>query len=175
MHLSLLQVEDHLLGVVLKIPSASFKQHIVLVLRPDLPPTLQSPLVADHSQGKGSGEDQKGYFIAPKSKRGLDDDYFSSASSRKGSGIVNIKLPYCSSAAGMSFEVVGIEHKEFLSICKTKIKIDQVRLLEDCSNAAFSKTVQHLLQVRSNGNKYPPALDPVSGMPASCYRNSSSL
>ncbi|PIA54426.1 hypothetical protein AQUCO_00900760v1 [Aquilegia coerulea] len=152
---------DHLLGVVLKIPSAIFKQHIVLVLRPDLQSTMQTSLVADKLQEKGSGNVSQGYFIAPKSKRGQDDDYFSSASSRKGSGAVNIKLPYCATAAGMSFEVIGIEHKEFLSICECKIKIDQVRLLEDVSNAAYSKTVQQLLDLKANGNKYPPALDPI--------------
>ncbi|KAF5205630.1 Dexh-box atp-dependent rna helicase dexh11 [Thalictrum thalictroides] len=166
LYLDFVGAKDHLLGVVLKIPSANFKQHIVLVLRPDLQLTLQTSLAADKLHEKGSGNVAQGYFIAPKSKRGQDDDYFSSASSRKGkgSGIVNIKLPYSGSAAGMSFEVTGIEHKEFLSICECKIKIDQVRLLEDVSNAAFSMTVQQLLDLKAKGNKYPPALDPIADL-----------
>ncbi|RZS09587.1 hypothetical protein BHM03_00040679, partial [Ensete ventricosum] len=42
-----------------------------------------------------------------------------------------------------------------------ELKIDQVRLLEDPSNVAYSKTVQQLLEKKRDGNKYPPALDAV--------------
>ncbi|KAK1298896.1 hypothetical protein QJS10_CPB14g01721 [Acorus calamus] len=42
--------------------------------------------------------------------------------------------------------------------------IDQVRLLEFPSNAAYSKTVQELLDLKSQGNKYPPALDPLKDL-----------
>ena len=102
----------------------------------------------------------------PKSKRGLEDEYCSSVTSRKGSGVVNIKLPHRGNAAGVNYEVRGIDNNEFLSICNCKIKIDQVRLLEDVSSAAYSKTVQQLLDLKSDGGKYPPALDPVKGIPS---------
>ncbi|OVA17687.1 Helicase [Macleaya cordata] len=161
---TLQSAQDHLLGVVLKIPSASNKQYIVLVLRPDLPSSTHTPSAGDKLQQKGDDKFLPGYFVAPKSKRGMDDEYFSLASSRKGTGVVNIELPRRGSAAGMSYEVLAIDHKEFLSICNCKIKIDQVGLLEDDSNAAYSKTVQQLLNLKSNGNKYPPALDPIKDL-----------
>lgn len=104
--------------------------------------------------------------LVPKSKRGLEDEYCSSVTSRKGSGIVNIKLPYSGVAAGVDYEVREVANHDFLSICNKKIKIDQVRLLEDGSAGAFSSTVQQLLALKSDGNKYPPALDPVKGMEA---------
>ncbi|KAF6153462.1 hypothetical protein GIB67_027329 [Kingdonia uniflora] len=152
--------QDHLLGVVLKIPSSS-KQFIVLVLRPDLTP---SPTASVKSEEKGPGNFPQGYYIAPKSRRGMDDEYLPSLSSRKGSGAINIKLPHRGSAAGVCYEVREIEQREFLNICKSKIKIDQVRLLEDGSNAAYSKTVQELVAQKSKGIKYPPALDPIKDL-----------
>jgi len=115
-------------------------------------------------QDKGSGNPPQGYFIAPKGKRGMDDEYFSSVSSRKGSGIINIKLPYRDNAAGVNYEVIAVDNKDIMSICNCKIKIDQVRLLENPSNAAYSKTVQELLDQRRNGSKYPPVLDAVKGI-----------
>lgn len=144
--------------MVVKAPSANFKQYIVLVLTPELPPTLQTPLDRENK-----GIDMQ--VLLPKSKRGLEDDYFSSGTSRKGSGIVNIKLPHHGLAAGVSYEVRGVENSEFLSIYKSKIKVDQVRLLEDVSAGAYSNTVQQLLTLKSDGNKYPPPLDPVKGLP----------
>lgn len=103
-------------------------------------------------------------MLMPKSKRGMDDDYYTSATARKGSGIVKIKLPHRGNAAGAAYEVREVDNKEFLSICNVKIKIDQVGLLEDDSSAAYSKTVQSLLQQKSQENKYPPALDPIKGI-----------
>lgn len=153
--------QDHLLGVVVKAPSSNNKQYIVLVLMPEFPLTLQNP--SDSSNLK----DDKGadlQILIPKSKRGLEDDYYSSITSRRGSGVVNIKLPHRGTAAGMNYEVRGIDNKEFLSICNCKIKIDQVRLLEDVSVGAYSNTVQQLLVLKSDGNKYPPALDPVKDL-----------
>jgi antiviral helicase SKI2 len=63
----------------------------------------------------------------------------------------------------MGFEVRAIEKKEIISICTSKIKIDQVKLLEDCSKAAYSKTVQLLIKEQPDGTKYPPALDAIRG------------
>lgn len=146
------------MGAVVKAPSGSNKQYIVLVLKPDVPSTTQTPLE------KNSGKFPEGYFMVPKSKRGLEDDgYFAAPTSRKSSGVINIKLPYQGTAAGISYEVKGIDSKELLCICAKKIKIDQVRLLEDGSSAAFSSTVQQLLDLKSGGNKYPQALDPLKG------------
>lgn len=156
--------EDHLLGVVVKMPSATNKQYIVLVLTSDMDPSMQTSASLEKLQDKESRNSQQGYFIPPKGKRGMDDEYFSSSSSRKGSGVINIKLPYRGCAAGMNYEVISIENKEFMGICNRKIKIDQVRLLEDPSSSTYSKTVQELLKQRANGSKYPQMLDPVKDL-----------
>ena len=147
----------------MKAPSASSKQYIVLVLKPHLPSTLQTPSESGNLQDKKSGAFPEGHFILPKAKRALEDDYYTSTTSRKASGTINIKLPYHGAAAGVSYEVRGIDNKEFLCICIHKIKIDPVGLLEDANNAAYSKTVQQLLELKSKGHKYPPALDPLKG------------
>ncbi|KAK1311815.1 hypothetical protein QJS10_CPA07g00050 [Acorus calamus] len=154
-------VDDHLLGVVLKTPSALFKSYIVLVLKS--PSSAKTPSTAFNSIHEKDSGNPSGYFIVPKKNRG-DDEYFSSGGTRKGTGAVNITFPYPGTAAGMNYEVVAIDHKEFLSICICKLKIDQVRLLEFPSNAAYSKTVQELLGLKSQGNKYPPALDPLKDL-----------
>lgn len=155
--------DDHLLGVIVKNPSATLKQYVVFVLTGDC---TSSALVPDSSNQdeKEPGEFQQGYFVTPKGKRGMDDEYFSSASTRKGSGIINIKLPYKGDASGMGFEVRAIENKEIISICTRKIKIDQVRLLEEPSKTAYSKTVQQLIKEQQDGNKYPPALDAIKDL-----------
>ncbi|KAL0370825.1 UNVERIFIED_CONTAM: DExH-box ATP-dependent RNA helicase DExH11 [Sesamum angustifolium] len=147
--------QDHLLGVIVKSPSANYKQYIVLVVTPQLPSILKT---SSDGREKNGADFQ---VLVPKSKRGLEDDYYSSVTSRKGSGIINIKLPHRGSAAGVNYEVRGVENNEFLSICNCKIRIDQVRLLEDVSAGAYSNTVQQLLTLKSDGNKYPPALDPM--------------
>ncbi|KAM0025894.1 putative RNA helicase [Helianthus debilis subsp. tardiflorus] len=147
--------QDHLLGVILKAPTPVNKQYIVMVLTPSL------PSISDDPQKNTNAGLQ---ILMPKSKRGMDDDYYSSATSRKGSGAVKIKLPHRGTAAGASYEVREIDTKEFLSICNAKIKIDQVGLLEDDSTAAYSKTVVSLLNKKVDGNKYPPALDPVKDL-----------
>ncbi|ONI00017.1 hypothetical protein PRUPE_6G062900 [Prunus persica] len=149
--------QDHLLGVIVKASSSSNKQYIVLVLKPE----LQTPLASGNLQDSKNTDFPQGYFMAPKSKRAIEEDYFPGVTSRKGSGVINIKLPHQGSAAGVRFEVREVDNKDFLCICNCKIKIDQVRLLEDVSSHAYSKTVQQLLGTKSNGNKYPPALDPM--------------
>ncbi|KAH9661752.1 DExH-box ATP-dependent RNA helicase DExH11 [Citrus sinensis] len=150
--------QDHLLGAVVKAPSANNKEYIVMLLKPDLPSASETSL------DKKSGDFSEGYFVIPKSKRGLEEEYCGSVSHRKGSGVINIKLPYHGAAAGVSYEVRGIDKKELLCICNCKIKIDQVGLLEDVSSAAFSKTVQQLLVLKSDEKKYPQALDPVKDL-----------
>lgn len=100
----------------------------------------------------------------PKSKRPLDDEYYSVSTSRKGSGRIKLTFPHYGTAAGMTYEVREVDVKEFLLICDHKIKIDQVGLLEDCSTVAYSNTVQQLLALKSDGHKYPPALDHVKGI-----------
>ncbi|XP_012837516.1 PREDICTED: ATP-dependent RNA helicase SKI2 isoform X3 [Erythranthe guttata] len=150
--------QDHLLGVVVKAPSANSKQYIVLLLTPKLPSILKAPSGSEEKKGTDL------QVLVPKSKRGLEDDYYSSVSSRKGTGVVNVKLPHFGSAAGVNYEVRGVQNNDFLSICVAKIKINQVGLLEDVSAGAYSNTVQQLLALSSNGNKYPPALDPVKDL-----------
>ncbi|ONI00016.1 hypothetical protein PRUPE_6G062900 [Prunus persica] len=152
--------QDHLLGVIVKASSSSNKQYIVLVLKPE----LQTPLASGNLQDSKNTDFPQGYFMAPKSKRAIEEDYFPGVTSRKGSGVINIKLPHQGSAAGVRFEVREVDNKDFLCICNCKIKIDQVRLLEDVSSHAYSKTVQQLLGTKSNGNKYPPALDPMEDL-----------
>ncbi|XP_010541438.1 PREDICTED: DExH-box ATP-dependent RNA helicase DExH11 isoform X2 [Tarenaya hassleriana] len=151
---------DNLLGVVLKGPSSTNRQYIVLVIKPEILSREQSLVSGD----KKSSELSQGYFMAPKSKRGLEDEYYSMVTSRKGSGAIKIDLPYHGNAVGVGYEVRGFDNKEFLCICHSKIKIDQVRLLEDGSKTAFSQTVQQLLDLKSDGNKYPPALDPIKDL-----------
>ncbi|CAN4101758.1 unnamed protein product [Withania somnifera] len=153
--------QDHLLGVVVKTPSSNNKQYIVLVLTPELPSTLETSSDASNRKDQNNPGFQ---ILMPKSRRGYEDEYCSSVTSRKGSGVVNIKLPHRGNAAGMNYEVRGVDNKDFLYICVKKIKIDQVRLLEDVSARAYSNTIQQLLGLKSEGNKYPPALDPVKGM-----------
>lgn len=145
----------------MKTPSSNNRQYIVLVLTPELPSTLQASSDASDRKDQKNPEFQ---VLVPKSRRGYEDEYCSSVSSRKGSGIINIKLPHSGNAAGMNYEVRGVENKDFLYICVKKIKIDQVRLLEDVSAGAYSNTIQQLLGLKSEGNKYPPALDPIKGM-----------
>ncbi|XP_055831950.1 DExH-box ATP-dependent RNA helicase DExH11 isoform X4 [Solanum dulcamara] len=153
--------KDHLLGVVVKTPSSNNRQYIVLVLTPDLPSTLETSSDASNRKDQKNSELQ---ILVPKSRRGYEDEYCSSVTTRKGSGVVNIKLPHRGNAAGVNYEVRGVDNKDFLYICVKKIKIDQVRLLEDVSAGAYSITIQQLLGLKSEGNKYPPALDPVKDL-----------
>ncbi|KAH6761910.1 RNA helicase [Perilla frutescens var. hirtella] len=146
-HLLVMNAQDHLLGAIVKSPSSNYKQYLVLVLTPELPSTLENP--SDSKDKKGADFQ----VLVPKSKRGLEDEYCSAVTSRKGSGAVNIKLPHRGFFAGVSYEVREVGNNEFLSICSKKIKIDQIRLLEDASAGAFSSTVQQLLSLRSDGNK----------------------
>ncbi|XP_060175054.1 DExH-box ATP-dependent RNA helicase DExH11 isoform X2 [Lycium barbarum] len=154
-------VQDHLLGVVVKTPSSNNRQYIVLVLTPELPSILETSSDASNRKDQKNSEFQ---ILVPKSRRGYEDEYCSSVTSRKGSGVVNIKLPHRGNAAGMNYEVRGVDNKDFLYICVKKIKIDQVRLLEDVSAGAYSNAIQQLLGLKSEGNKYPPALDPVKDL-----------
>ena len=93
----------------MKVPSASYKQYIVLVLKPELPSTMQTPQAGGSTQDKKSGDFPQGYFIMPKEKRGLEDEYFSCGTSRKASGVVNIKLPYQGIPAGVGYEFRGCQ------------------------------------------------------------------
>ncbi|KAK7333272.1 hypothetical protein VNO80_30037 [Phaseolus coccineus] len=154
--------QDHLLGVVVKTPSPNTKTYIVLVIKPDMPSMMQS--ASSGTKQNKSGAFDQGYFVMPKSRRGLVDEYSTSVSARKGKGVINIIFPHCGSASGMGYEVREVDSKEFLCICSSKIKIDQVGLLEDVNSSVYSKTVQLLVDLKSDGNKYPPALDPVKDL-----------
>ncbi|KAJ8749712.1 hypothetical protein K2173_012263 [Erythroxylum novogranatense] len=156
--------QDHLLGVVVRAPSPTMKQYIVLVLKPDLALSMQPASSGSGSKDAKSGDFPQGFLLMPKSKRGLEEEYFCSMTSRKGSGVINLKLPYQGVSAGQFYEVKGIDNEEFVCICSATIKIDQVRLLEDGNSMAFSKTVQQLLELKSDGNKYLPALHPIKDL-----------
>lgn len=156
-------VQYHLLGVVLKTPSGGSKQYIVFVLKPDSPSSAQNPATLGRLQEKESGDLSQGYFIVSKKNR-ENEEYFSGPTSRKGKGDIKITLPHSGTAAGVNYEVLGIENKEFVSICNCKIKIDLVGLLEIPSNSTYSRTVQELLKTKPDGKKYPPALDPLKDL-----------
>ncbi|KAK7301822.1 hypothetical protein RJT34_12698 [Clitoria ternatea] len=155
--------QDHLLGVVVKTPNPNNKLYIVFVIKPDMPSSVENASSSGNLQNRSGAFDQ-GYFVMPKSRRGLVDEYSTSVSARKGRGVINIKLPHRGSACGMGYEVREVDSKEFLCICSSKVKIDQVGLLEDVSSSVYSKTVQMLLDLKSDGNKYPPPLDPVKDL-----------
>lgn len=165
-----LQAQDHLLAAIVKTPTPTNKLYIVFVIKPYTPPSVENASSGGNLQDKSNAFDQ-GFFVLPKSRRGLLDDYATTVSARKGRGIVNIKFPHRGSACGMSYEVREVDSKEFLCICNSKIKIDQVGLLEDVSSSIYSKTVQLLLDLKSDGNKYPPALDPVKGIAILCCKD----
>lgn len=159
-----------MLAVIVKTPPTNSKLYIVFVIRPDMPFPVENASGGGKSQDKSSTFDQ-GFFVMPKSRRGLLDEYTTSVSARKGRGVVNIKLPHRGSACGMSYEVREVDIKEFLCICSSKIKVDQVGLLEDVSSSVYAKTVQLLQDLKSDGNKYPPALDPVKGITISSFKD----
>ncbi|CAM8958449.1 unnamed protein product [Rhodiola kirilowii] len=153
--------QDHFLGVVVKGPSGGNKQYVVLVLKPNIPASsFKSGSTPDNKNTELPG----GFFMPPKSKRQVEDDYYAVSTSRKATGAINIRLPHHGAAAGSSYEVKAIDSSEFLSICSCKIQIDQVGLLEDVRPAAYSKTVQQLTDLKSKGSKYPPLLDPVKDL-----------
>lgn len=155
--------QDHLLGAVVRAVTGK-KQYIVLLLKPNSPSATQVSPSSKNIGDEKAVNFAPGSFLVPKSKRAFDDEYFSVSTSRKGSGNIKITFPHCGTAAGMTYEVSEVDVKEFLCICNCKIKIDQVRLLEECSTGAYSNTVQQLLNLKSDGLKYPPALDPVKDL-----------
>lgn len=163
-----------MLGVILKSPSQALRRYIVLVLTGVCTSSALAPGLSNQNE-KESGDFQQGHFIVPKGKRGMEDEYFSSVSTRKGTGAINVKLPYKGNASGMGFEARAIESKEIISICTSKIKIDQVRLLEDPSPTAYAKTVQLLIKEQPDGTRYPPALHAVKGINALHASNISML
>lgn len=133
-----------------------------MVLKPELPSSMQTPAALGRSQ-ENSDSFKEGHFILPKGKRCEDEDYFSGASARKRSGNMTITLPYSGNAAGVNYEVLMVEHKDFISICDCKMNIDVVGLLETPSSVVYSRTVQQLLEKTPDGKKYPPALHPIKG------------
>ncbi|KAL8159337.1 hypothetical protein V2J09_000874 [Rumex salicifolius] len=155
---------DHLLGAVLKAWPGK-REYIVLVLKPNLPSmTEASSEAGGDKHDKGAAKFGEGVLLKPKSKRFLEDEYYSAATTRKATGAIHIDLPFFGAASGVNYEVRGVGTTEFLSICNCKIKVDQVGLLENVSNAAYSKTVQQLLDLKTDGNKFPPALNPVKDL-----------
>lgn len=156
--------DDHLLGVIVKNPSGSLKQYVVFVLTGECTSSALAPNLSNQNDN-AQGEVQQGYMvIPPKGKRGMDDEFFSAGSTRKSSGVIKIKLPHKGDASGMGFEVRAVENKEIVSMCTSKIKIDQFRLLEEPSKTVYSTTVQLLIKAQPDGHKYPPALDPIKDL-----------
>ncbi|KAL4188447.1 hypothetical protein AMTRI_Chr08g160190 [Amborella trichopoda] len=155
---------EHILGVILKTPAAGNKHHIVFALDAEYPRYNATTSLSNKFQDKESGNFPQGVVITPKAKRRPDEKYFLTTSSHKGSGVINITLPHKGNAAGVNYVVMEVESNDILSICNCKIKIDQVRLLEDVSTAACSRTVQQLVDLKKQDNKFPPAVDPVKDL-----------
>eukprot|EP01018_Ginkgo_biloba_P034639 Gb_30711 [translate_table: standard] len=153
------------LGVVLKSPSTGNKDPIVLVVNPD-PSFAAPPTLAMNTKHETKGIDKltEGYYR--KGNRDLEDEYsVGSSLQRKGSGVVNLTLPHYGKAAGTGYVVTEIANEGFVSICKNKIRVDHVRLLENVSAAAYSMAVQKLLELaKEHPNQYPPALDPLKDL-----------
>lgn len=155
------------LGVVVRAPSGTNKATVVLALHRG--PVPITPLIAT-SNATGSVLSTKklaeeGYFISRKENRSLDDEYsVSYGSSRKGSGTVKVTFPHYGTAAGIGYVALEVENKNFVSICKAKIKIDPARLLEDVNVTAYSSAIRQLLLLeQEHTDEDPPALDPLKG------------
>lgn len=153
------------LGVVLKPPSSTNKNAIVLVLNQDpafsMPDTLNTN---KKPEIRGASKLSEGYYR--KGDRDIEDEYSVSGNiPRKGTGVVNVTLPYYGKVAGTGYVVTEIDNKGFVRVCKNKLRVDPVRLLEDVSTAAYSMTVQQLLQQgKEHPNEYPAALDPIKDL-----------
>ncbi|KAG6547499.1 hypothetical protein Mapa_010947 [Marchantia paleacea] len=162
------QVPVPSLGVVVRAPAGTNKATVVLALHRG--PVPITPLIAT-SNATGSVLSTKklaeeGYFISRKENRSLDDEYcVSSGSSRKGSGTVRVNFPHYGTAAGVGYVALEVENKNFVSICKAKIKVDPVRLLEDVNVTAYSAAIQQLLLLeQEHTDDDPPALDPLKDL-----------
>ncbi|KAL3685939.1 hypothetical protein R1sor_003961 [Riccia sorocarpa] len=162
------QVPVPAMGVVVRSPAGSNKATVVLALHRGAVPITPS---SSSSNSTGAGLSTKklaeeGYFISRKENRGLDDEYsVSTGSSRKGSGTVRVTFPHYGTAAGVGYVVLEVENKNFVSICKAKVKVDAVRLLEDVNVTAYSAAIQQLLLLeQEHKDEDPPALDPLKDL-----------
>ena len=97
-----------------------------------------------------------------KSSRGLEDEYsVAGRGSRKGTGIIKVSFPYYGTSGGTGYVAMEVDANGFVNICKLKMQVDTVRLLEDVSAAAYSLTVQQLLQIEKDyPDQDPPSVDP---------------
>lgn len=155
------------LGVILKAPTGAIKNWIVLAINrgTNLFESSTSFNSTDTDSYNKTSADE-GYFITRKSSRSFEDEYsVSGKGSRKGSGTVKVTLPYFGTMGGTGYVAMELDAKGFVSICKSKIQVDTLRLLEDVSAAAYSLTVQQLLDLeRDYPGQGPPALDPVKDL-----------
>lgn len=153
------------LGVILKAPGGSLRNWIVLAINrgTDLFQSSASKPTEIDTPSKTSAD---GYFMSRKSNRGLEDEYsVSGRGSRKGTGIVKVTLPYFGTTGGTGYVAMELETKGFVTICKSKLQVDTVRLLEDVSSAAYSLTVQQLLQLeRDYPGRDPPSFDIIKDL-----------
>ncbi|KAI5065072.1 hypothetical protein GOP47_0019767 [Adiantum capillus-veneris] len=155
------------LGVILKasMPNLGLKHWIVLAINrgTDLVQYSTSKPTESMTPAKSPAD---GYYISSKSSRGIPDDYsVTGRASRKGTGIVKVTLPYFGTTGGTGYVAMELENKGIVTICKSKIPVDTVRLLEDVSSAAYSLTVQQLLQLEKEyPGQDPPALDPIKDL-----------
>lgn len=151
------------LGVILKAPAAAVKNWIVLAINRGTDLFQSSTIKPTENESASKSSPDMGYFISPKSSRGLEDEYsVAGRGSRKGSGTIKVALPYFGKTGGTGYVAMDLDAKGLVTICKSKIQVDTVRLLEDVSSAAYSLTVQQLLQLeKDNPGQDPPALDPI--------------
>ncbi|CAM8949946.1 unnamed protein product [Rhodiola kirilowii] len=111
--------QDHFLGVCCKGPSGGNKQVCGVGAKPNIPASsFKSGSTPDNKNTELPG----GFFMPPKSKRQVEDDYYAVSTSRKATGAINIRLPHHGAAAGSSYEVKAIDSSEFLSFAAAKYR-----------------------------------------------------
>lgn len=146
----------------MKGPTATVKYWIVLAINrgPDLcqPTTKKTP----ENEVTRPPAAEGGYFMTRKSSRGLENEYsVAGRGSRKGTGIINVSFPYYGTTGGTGYVAMEVDANGFVNICKLKMQVDTVRLLEDVSTAAYSLTVQQLLKLEKDyPDQNPPSVDP---------------
>jgi antiviral helicase SKI2 len=169
------QVPVPTLGVVVRGATGLNKTTVVVALHRAPIPTTAGKHAEKSAEPKASNSvAQEGYFITRKGNRDMDDDYMvTSGGKGKGRGVMKITLPHYGMVGGVGFVAMEVDSQGFLIMCKAKIRVDSVRLLEEASSAAFSSVIQQLLELeQEHPGQDPPALDAIKGIGVSQYVSS---
>jgi antiviral helicase SKI2 len=155
------------LGVVVRGATGLNKTTVVVALHRAPIPTTAGKHAEKSAEPKASNSAaQEGYFITKKGNRDMDDDYMvTSGGKGKGRGVMKITLPHYGTVGGVGFVAMEVDSQGFLIMCKAKIRVDSVRLLEEASSAAFSSVIQQLLELeQEHPGQDPPALDAIKDL-----------